>query len=85
VGKVTQATRERVPFIIHKADQPDVVVNFFDTDGRAGKDGAEVNLFEARTDAFAVGDDEKRRKNLGTSTFFEEEAITRLRDDEESL
>jgi hypothetical protein len=37
VGKVTQATRERVPFIIHKADQPDVVVNFFDADGLAGK------------------------------------------------
>jgi hypothetical protein len=60
-------------------------VNFFDADGLAGKDGAEVNLFVAQTDASAVGDDEKRRKNMGTSTFFEEEAITRLRDDEESL
>jgi len=26
--------------IIHKANEPDVIVNFFDADGLAGKDGS---------------------------------------------
>jgi len=42
--------------IIHKTDQPDVVVNFLDADGLAGEDLAKVNLFAAQTDAAATGD-----------------------------
>jgi len=33
--------------IIHKADQPDVVVNLFDADGLTGKDLAEIDFFLA--------------------------------------
>src|SRR5260370_41614978 len=40
---------------IHKADQPDTVMNFFDADGLAGKDGTEVNFFAAQADAAATG------------------------------
>ena len=32
-------------------------MNFFDADGLTGKDGAEVDLFAAETDASAIGDD----------------------------
>ena len=32
-------------------------MNFFDADGLAGKDGAEINLFAAQTEATAIGDD----------------------------
>src|SRR2546421_12902792 len=42
--------------IIHKADEPDVVVNFFDADGLAGKDRAEVNLFVPQADPPAIDD-----------------------------
>jgi hypothetical protein len=31
--------------IIHKADEPDVIVNFFDADGLAGKDLAKIVFF----------------------------------------
>jgi len=31
-------------------------VNFFDADGLAGKNGAEINLFATQTDAAATGD-----------------------------
>jgi hypothetical protein len=44
--------------MIHKTDQPNIVVNFFDADGLAGKDGAEVNLFVPQTDPAAIGDDD---------------------------
>jgi hypothetical protein len=44
--------------IIHKTDQPDVVVNFFNADRLAGKDLAEVDLFIAPTDAAAAGNDD---------------------------
>src|SRR5258708_14782091 len=40
--------------IIHKADQPDVFVNFFDADGLTGEDRAEVNFLAPQTDAAAV-------------------------------
>src|SRR5260370_42246171 len=43
--------------IIHKTDKPDVVMNFFDADGLAGKDRTEVNFLAPQTDAAAVGDD----------------------------
>jgi len=33
-------------------------VNFFDANRLAGKDGAEVDLFAAQTDAAAIGDDD---------------------------
>src|SRR5215510_15205894 len=42
--------------IIHKADQPDVVVHFFDADSLSGRDRAEVDFLLAQTDAPAVGD-----------------------------
>jgi hypothetical protein len=34
--------------MIHKAHQPDIVVNFFDADGLSGKDLAEVDFFLPR-------------------------------------
>jgi hypothetical protein len=43
----------------HKADQPDVVVDFFDAGRLAGKDLAEIDLFLAETDASATCDDER--------------------------
>jgi hypothetical protein len=48
---------EVTQMIIHKTDQPDIILNFFNADGLAGKDGAEVNLFATETDAAAIGDD----------------------------
>jgi hypothetical protein len=42
--------------IIHKAHQPNVVVDFFDADGLAGKDLAEIDFLLAQTDAPAAGD-----------------------------
>jgi hypothetical protein len=42
--------------IIHKADQPDVVVHFFDADRLPGKDRAEIDFFLAQTDAALTGD-----------------------------
>ena len=42
--------------ILHKADQPDIVVYFFDADGLAGKDLAEIDFFLAETDAAATRD-----------------------------
>ncbi|MGH9494065.1 MAG: hypothetical protein ACRD3B_03635, partial [Candidatus Sulfotelmatobacter sp.] len=41
--------------IIHKADQPNIVVYFFDADGLAGEDRAEIDLFAAQTQAAAMG------------------------------
>ena len=42
--------------IIHKTDQPDVVVHFFDADGLTSENRAEVDFFLARADAAAAGD-----------------------------
>jgi hypothetical protein len=42
--------------IIHKIDQPDVVVNLLNTDRLAGEDLAEVNFLSAQTDAAAAGE-----------------------------
>ena len=38
-----------------KANQPDVVVNFFDADGLTGEDRAEIDFFLAQTDATTMG------------------------------
>src|SRR5437879_2119007 len=42
--------------IIHKADQPYVVVNLLDADGLSSKDLAEINFFVAQTDAATASD-----------------------------
>src|SRR6266404_7812210 len=42
--------------IIHKAYQPNVVVDLFDAYGLAGEDRAEVNFFASQTNATASGD-----------------------------
>src|SRR5499433_4130217 len=42
--------------IIHKADEPDVVVNLLDADGLTGKALAEVDFFVPQTDATAARD-----------------------------
>jgi hypothetical protein len=34
--------------VIHKANQPDIIVHFFEADRLAGKDRAEVNFFRPR-------------------------------------
>jgi hypothetical protein len=39
--------------IIHETDQPDIVVHFFDADGLASKDRAEIYFFTPQTDAAA--------------------------------
>ena len=44
--------------VIHKTNKPDIVVNFFDAAGLAGKDRAEVNLSAAQTNAAAISDDD---------------------------
>ena len=41
--------------IIHRAHQPNIVVDFFDADGLAGEDRAEIDFFVPQTDAAAVG------------------------------
>jgi hypothetical protein len=40
--------------IIHKADQPDVVLHFLDADGLPGKHRAEIDFFLAETNAAAM-------------------------------
>src|SRR5436853_2965085 len=42
--------------IIHKADQPYVVVNLLDADGLSSKDLAEINFLVAQTDAATASD-----------------------------
>jgi hypothetical protein len=44
------------PNLIQKADQPDIVVHFFDVDRLAGKDGADVDSLVFQTNASAIGD-----------------------------
>jgi hypothetical protein len=44
--------------VIHKTNKPDIIVNFFDAAGLAGKDHAEVNLSAAQTNAAAISDDD---------------------------
>src|SRR6266566_7896390 len=56
-GSSTGIEIEVSQIIIHKADQPNIVVNFFNADRLAGEDGAEVNLFVPQANATAVGDD----------------------------
>lgn len=46
----------RSPIIIQRADQPNVVVHFFDADGLPGKDRAEINFLPADADATAMRD-----------------------------
>src|SRR6266403_4307560 len=55
-GSSTRVSRSKYPN--HKANQPDVVVNFFDADSLASKDRAEIDFFAAQTDAAAIGDDD---------------------------
>src|SRR6201984_281314 len=42
--------------IIHKADQPYVVVNLLDAHGLSSKDLAKINFFVAQTDAATASD-----------------------------
>jgi len=42
--------------IIHKTNQPDIVVHFFHTHGLASENLAEIYFFVARTNASAIGD-----------------------------
>ena len=41
---------------MHKADEPDAVVNFFDADGLASQGDAEIDLLAIKAQAAAVGD-----------------------------
>src|SRR5262249_51737173 len=41
--------------VTHKADQPDAVVDLFDTDGLAGERSAEIGLFTIHEAAAATG------------------------------
>jgi hypothetical protein len=51
---VTQVCGSEI--LLHKADQPDFIVNFLDADGLSGKDLAEVNFLVHETDASATSD-----------------------------
>src|SRR5271165_4428665 len=42
--------------VIHKTDQPDAVVDFFDADGLSRKGNAEINLLVVQAKASAAGD-----------------------------
>jgi len=42
--------------ILHKTNQPDIVVNLFDADGLPGKDLAEIDFLVSQTNAAAAGD-----------------------------
>jgi len=44
--------------LIHKAHQPDIVVNFFDADGLAGKDLTEIDFFATQANSTATSDDD---------------------------
>jgi hypothetical protein len=50
---------EVAQIIIHKADQPDIVLHFLDADGLTGKHRAEIDFFLAETNAAAVRDDNR--------------------------
>jgi hypothetical protein len=54
----THASRDRRILEIHKTNKPDIVVNFFDAAGLAGKDRAEVNLSAVQTKAATISDDD---------------------------
>ena len=45
--------------VIHKADQPDAMVDFFDADGLAGERYAEVDLLVVQAKASAAGDHDR--------------------------
>jgi len=45
--------------IVHKADEPDAVVDLFDADGLASQAGTEIDLFAIKTQATAVGDHDR--------------------------
>lgn len=50
-----RVSRSKYPkSLIHRADQPDIVVNFFNADGLAWKHGAEIDFLLAKRDAAAV-------------------------------
>jgi hypothetical protein len=54
-GSSTRVSRSKYPqIIIHKASQPDVIVNFLDADSLAGKDRAEANFLVPQADASAL-------------------------------
>jgi hypothetical protein len=48
---------EVTQIIIHKTDQPEVLVNFFDAHGWTGEHRAEINFFVSQTNESAIGDD----------------------------
>src|ERR1700693_3887225 len=49
---------DRAEIVIHKTDQPDAVVNFFDSDRLAGEGYAEVDLLVVQAKTSAAGDDD---------------------------
>ena len=55
-SKHTRLAIDVSSIVIHKTNKPDIVVNFFDAAGLAGKDRAEVNLSAAQTNAAAIID-----------------------------
>ena len=44
--------------IIHKADEPDAVIDFFDADGLTGQAGAEIDFLAIKAQAAAVGNND---------------------------
>ena len=50
--------------VIHKTDQPDAVVHFFDTDSLAGEGYAEVDLLVVQAKTSAAGDHPVRSLSL---------------------
>ena len=44
--------------IVHKADQPNSLVDLLDADGPPSGDGAEIDLLSTETDAATMSDDD---------------------------
>jgi len=88
MGSSTRVQDRSTQIIIHKADQPDIVVNFFDADSLAGKDRAEIAFFQLVTNltleisdlgqgpsAGASGGQEERRLGVGVDIHSMQERV----------
>src|SRR5579872_4479194 len=45
--------------VIHEADEPDAVVDFFDADGLSGQTSAEIDFLAIKAEPAAVGDNDR--------------------------
>jgi hypothetical protein len=50
------SSRSTSKIVIHKADQPNTFLDFFDTDSLTSKDRAEIDFFAVQTETSTAGD-----------------------------